>query len=189
MVANRLGIERWRAKNVLFASIYGADAPKLAETAGVPLVEATGFIKRLREEMPSLAEWPERVRDMLVGQGYAETAYGWRNYYPLFWSPLPRERSEALRQAANLPIQGTAAGVLKELFKRVERADLPGELVLTVHDEVVFEVETGWATYLAEQLEILGGDYGFGVPLPLEVKIGPNWADMKGVAEWVVSRS
>lgn len=189
-VADELLIPRKRAKNVLFGAIYGADAPKLAETAGVIGSEARAFLTRLQDRLPSLLTWQDRIGRELTSKGYVETLFGWRNYYPLYWSPVRKESREALRQAANMPIQGTAGGILKLLFQvmqpDVERYD--AELVLTVHDEVVFEVPESAAGVFARRLEDLGGDVtdwaGLSVPLRLEVEIGRNWAETHPWREW-----
>lgn len=184
-VADELGIERKAAKNVLFGAIYGADAPKLAVTAGVPLAESTAFLGRLRQRLPSLGMWQARVAEWLTQQGYVETWLGWRNYYPQFWSPIRSESRAALREAANLPIQGTAAGVVKRLMIALDGSwqKCGARLLMQVHDELVFECPDNAVKSLARILQIVGArvgwDCGLVVPLVLEVETGPSWGTTK----------
>jgi uracil-DNA glycosylase family 4 len=180
-VADELGIPRWRAKNVLFAAIYGAAAAKLAQTAGV--TDAREFLERLRVRLPSILNWHKKIAASLDTRGYVETLFGWRGYYPLWRSPLGKDRAASLREAGNLPIQGTASGIVKRLM--IQAAPLArqyqADLVLQVHDEVVYEVPINGAKPFAAQLERLGANVcpELSVPLVFEPAIGPNWADVK----------
>jgi DNA polymerase I-like protein with 3'-5' exonuclease and polymerase domains len=184
-VADALGIPRKRAKNVVFASLYGASAPKLAATAGVPPTEAAAFLNRMRREMPTLLTWQSRQAREITDKGFIETILGWRGYYPLFFSPVDRDKNEALREMANFPIQGAAAGIVKKLMIEADRAveDFGADLVLQVHDEVVYEVPVENAPPFAEGLEALGAevgrDVGLSVPLKLNVEIGPSWGQVQ----------
>jgi len=180
-VADALGIARWRAKNVLFACIYGADAPKIAATAGVPPSEARQFLDDLRVRIPSLLTWSRRIKRDLETLGYASTLFGWRGYYPLFRSPISSESSAALREAANLPIQGTASGIVKRLMPSADRLvrGYDGHLLLQVHDELVFEVPQVQVHAFSRELARVGGAVApeITVPLRLEVGWGPNWGE------------
>jgi DNA polymerase I-like protein with 3'-5' exonuclease and polymerase domains len=190
LVADELGIPRARAKNVLFGAIYGADAPKLAETAGVSGGHARAFLDNLRLRLPSLLSWQQSVAEHLGRHGWVETLFGWRNYYPLYRSPLRSESRAALREAANCPIQGTAGGLLKLLLGRADAlaAHFDAQLVLTVHDEVVYEVPHAAVAPFAAELAALGAALGaehLAVPLRLEVSVGPNWADQTPIEAWL----
>lgn len=180
---SEFGVPRWRAKNGIFAAIYQAEAAQLARTFGIPPENATDFLKALRHKLPSLGGiWKDSVAAELVSCGYVETLYGWRNYYPMFFSPLRGERNEALRAAANMPIQGTAGGVLKKLLVAVDSvaAQNGAALVLTVHDEVVYEVPEGNARGFGRELEKIGREVApeLSVPLRLDVQIGPDWGTL-----------
>lgn len=190
-VADALGIPRKRAKNVLFATLYGASAPKLAATAGIPLSESGGFLARMRQEMPTLLTWQARMADEMTAKGYVETLLGWRGYFPTFWSPVQRDQNEALREMANFPIQGTAAGIVKRLMIEADTLapTYDAELVLQVHDEVVYEVPECHATAFCGTLEALGAQIGreidLTVPLKLNVEIGPSWGNVRDWREWI----
>lgn len=183
-VADALGIDRKPAKNTLFCIIYGGGADKAAVTAGVPANRAGSFLDRIKREMPSLLAWPRLIEVMLENNGFVETQWGFRNYYPMFWSPLNRDRAEALRQAGNQPIQGTAAQVMKrwmirmqEVFDRYDCA-----AVIQVHDELGVECPIGAVKYVAPLMESIGAECGLPeitVPLIVEVSGGPNWVDQQ----------
>lgn len=193
-VADALGIPRKRAKNVLFATLYGASAPKLAATAGIPQSESGSFLARMRQEMPTLLTWQRRMADEMTRKGYVETLLGWRGYFPMFWSPVQRDQNEALREMANFPIQGTAAGIVKRLMIEADSGchSHEAELVLQVHDEVVYEVPEHRAARFAGYLEALGEkigrDVGLSVPLKLNVEIGPAWGTVQDRRSWSPTR-
>jgi uracil-DNA glycosylase family 4 len=192
-VADALGIPRKRAKNVLFATLYGASAPKLAATAGIVPSEAGTFLARMRQEMPTLLTWQNKMAQEMTAKGYIETLLGWRGYFPTFWSPIDRDRNEALREMANFPIQGTAAGIVKRLMIEADEMapDFGAELVLQVHDEVVYEVPVDMAALWAGNLELtgmlIGRDY-LSVPLKLNVEIGPSWGAVQDWRHWAANR-
>lgn len=207
-VADELGIPRWRAKNVLFAAIYGANAKKLAATAGVEGDTARQFLDRLRQRLPGMANWHPWISACLDGRGYVETMCGWRGYYPLWRSPLSKDRADALREAGNLPIQGSASGIVKRTMIATEHGlrwpthwhalltqgardvlyDYPdgiarafgAELVLQVHDEVVYEVPESRAVGFAKALQTLGEGVATDLTVPLEFEpaVGTSWADL-----------
>lgn len=182
-VADELGIARWRAKNVMFAGAYGAGGPKLAETAGVEKDKAEAFLGRMRERIPAFVIWPKHIGGLLARQGFIETWLGWRNYYPLYWSPIKKDQRKALREAANLPIQGTASGIVKMFMARMHKLCPKYEAlpILQVHDEMVYEVPGGNVAAFAEMLKAIGRqigvDIGLRVPLEVNVEAGPNWGD------------
>jgi uracil-DNA glycosylase family 4 len=210
-VADELGIPRWRAKNVLFAAIYGANAKKLAETAGVEGERARQFLERLRKRLPGMANWHPWISAALDSRGYVETLCGWRGYYPLWRSPLSRDRAEALREAGNLPIQGSASGIVKRTMIASEHGQnwptqwhgllrpeawavmfeyprgiarhFGADLVLQVHDEVVYEVPEHAAVPFARALQTLGEGVAADLTVPLEFEpaVGTSWAELQKI--------
>lgn len=188
--ATALTIPRKRAKNGFFAKLYGASDPKFCATCGVPPERAADFLARTKRSMPTLLTWQPRMAQEITQKGYIETLLGWRGYFPLFWSPVDRDRNDALREMANFPIQGTAAGIVKQLMIVAdERArQLGAELILQVHDEVVYEVPEPNARRWAADLEIFGAqigqDVGLTVPLKLNVEIGPSWGQTQDWRQW-----
>jgi uracil-DNA glycosylase family 4 len=189
--ASRWGVDRKIAKNGVFGLVYGVEGRKLAATLGIPQDQTKRFLDQMRLEMPSIAGgWREHISNILAQYGYVETLYGWRNYYPGFRSPLQQEAAKALREAANLPIQGTAGGILKKLLLAYDawrwRTEAYGSVpILMVHDEVVFEVPERQAAVFGYELQRLVPDINpLSVPLKLEVEIGPNWGECIKLEEW-----
>lgn len=179
----RFGVKRKAAKNTNFAAIYGADEAKIATTAGVPPAQAHEFLRTMQEMIPSLLTWRPYIAGQLMTQGYVETLLGWRGYYPGFWSPIRKDQQAAIRAAANFPIQGTAAGIVKDLMISAEplAAQYGARLLLQVHDELDYECPDETADEFSQELERLGAKVGLkhvdSVPLRLEVKQSENWRD------------
>jgi len=191
-VANAVEIPRKDAKNTLFAAIYGANEPKIAATAGVPRAKAGSFLAGLRERMPSLLTWRGRVAQQITRNGgYVETILKRREYFPEILSPITRIAEEALRQAANHPIQGSASDIVKVFMNRAARELAPqydAGMVLMVHDELVFEVPESNAEEFGRRLAEMGAEVGqqvgLIVPLEFSVEIGYNWGQMTPIEEW-----
>ena len=185
-----LNAERFRAarnkiKNWYFAVIYGAEPLKAALTAGVTIEEAWAMMRLVRQESPALVDWPLHIQNQLIEQGYVETIFGWRNYYPHFMSPIKSESAAALREAANMPVQGSASGIVKRFMIEQDKVarDMGATIVLQVHDETVVEVPselvTDFALATVHTVAAMGDmGVGFSVPLDVEVKAGANWGDM-----------
>jgi DNA polymerase-1 len=149
----------------------------------------------MRTEMPTLLTWQSRMADEMTAKGYVETILGWRGYFPMFWSPVQRDQAAALREMANFPIQGSAAGIVKKLMILADlwAPTYGAVLVSTVHDEVVYECPEGSAAAFSMRLEeigaFIGEDVGLSVPLKLNVEIGPSWGHVQDWNDWVQSHS
>ncbi len=186
--AERFGIDRGPVKNWYFAVIYGAEAITAALTAGVTIEQAWAMMRKVKEESPAILTWPMHIQNQLIEQGYIETLFGWRNYYPHFTSPIKSESMAALREAGNMPIQGTASGIVKKFMigqDQIAREE-DATLVLQVHDETVAEVpERNAHRFVARTVDFVRsmGTMGvdFSVPLDVEVKVGDSWADSTSV--------
>jgi DNA polymerase I-like protein with 3'-5' exonuclease and polymerase domains len=184
------GRNRDIAKNTGFSMLYGAEADRVAETAHVTVPEAEAVLRLFRARLPRLTGLKELVLEQLWEEGYLETMLGWRGYFPDAWSPIYKEKLKAQREAVNFPIQGTAAGVLKKwlLFVYPELPRLGALALLTVHDEIVFQIEeSGFndlAVLLDEGIHQVGSDLGISVPLECETTWGFNWADQPKENKW-----
>lgn len=184
--AERFGVDRGMVKNWYFATIYGAEALRAAQTVGLSQDQAYRMMQLVKKESPAIIEWPQHVANVLTRCGYMETIFGWRNYYPHYFSAIPSESNAALREAANMPVQGSASGIVKKFMiehYKLVRA-LGASMVLQVHDEDVVEVPDGlvrdFVVGTVDIVRLLGGlGVSFSVPLDVEVKVGPNWANMK----------
>jgi DNA polymerase-1 len=111
-------------------------------------------------------------------RGWAATQYGRRRRFPEINSANRMRREEAEREAINHPIQGTAADILKIAMVRVAREVPEARLILTVHDELLFEVPSGEAQVLARKVRrSMESAGGLPVPLLVEAATGRNWAE------------
>ena len=182
--------QRSVAKMVNYGLAYGMGAPGLAERLNVPRTEAEEIMDAYFEVFGGVAKFLDRVVTQAHADGFTTTMFGRRRYLPELGSGNPRVRAIGERQALNAPIQGSAADVMKLAMINVERAlnegELQTEMILTVHDELVFEVpesEVEEASILVER-EMTGVRLPDGsemkVPLAVDLSHGENWATAKG---------
>ncbi len=171
---------RRRAKVVNYGLAYGMNAYGLAQRLGIPPDEAQEFIDAYFEGFPNVRDFLERQVAVAAAEGYTATILGRRRYLPELQSPNPRIRDLGRRMALNAPIQGSAADIMKVAMIRVDAAveTLPATMVLTVHDELVFDVEEGETEAVADVVrKEMESAYELSVPLRVDIGWGPNWAD------------
>jgi DNA polymerase I len=173
------------AKVINFGIVYGMGPQRLAAELGIALSEASDYIKRYFERLPGVRAWLDETLRVAREQGYVITMYGRRRYLPELNSPQGGSRAQAERIAINTPIQGSAADLMKVAMLRMRRgldeAELTARMVLQVHDELLLEVEK---PRLARACEVarsaMEGAAALSVPLKVDLKWGPNWAEMAG---------
>ena len=124
---------------------------------------------------------------MCTEQGYVETLLGRRRYIPDMTSPNQAVRGAAERMAINMPIQGTAADIMKiamiRVRERLRASGLDALLVLQVHDELVLEVARADVERTAALVcDEMAGAYALDVPLVVDVRTGTNWDEMTPLA-------
>jgi DNA polymerase-1 len=180
--------QRRRAKAVNFGLIYGMSPFGLTRATDMTLAEAENFVDAYFENFPGVRSYIEEVREMAAVKGYTETILGRRRYFPQLardGQPAPAQvRARAEREAVNSPIQGSAADIIKlamiALPEALEQAELGADMLLQVHDELVFEVpkkELKATTQLVQ--DVMQSAYKLKVPLKTDAKSGPNWEQMK----------
>jgi DNA polymerase-1 len=177
---------RRRAKVFNFGVLYGLTAFGLSTRERIPRDEAEAFIKAYFEAYPSVADWRERTVMEARSRGYAETLTGRRRYIPDLRSPDRNRRMAAERMAMNMPIQGTAADIIKiamnhideELLARRQKGAL-AHMLLQVHDELIFELPRSELDDVREIARRLMPSLELSVPLDLDEKSGENWGDME----------
>jgi DNA polymerase-1 len=171
---------RRRAKVVNYGLAYGMNAYGLAQRLGIPPDEAQEFIDAYFEGFPNVRDFLERQVAVAAAEGYTATILGRRRYLPELQSPNPRIRDLGRRMALNAPIQGSAADIMKVAMIRVDAAveTLPATMVLTVHDELVFDVEEGEAEAVADVVrKEMESAYELSVPLRVDIGWGRDWAE------------
>jgi DNA polymerase-1 len=174
---------RRRAKIVNYALLYGKTAFTLAKDIGVTPQAAQAFIDAYFAGFPGVRTFIDRTLERARASGVVTTMYGRRRLVPDLTSRNAQIRAQAERAAVNLPIQGTAADILKRAMIDVHEAlrAVPGaRMILTVHDELLFEVPDARAVEAAGLVrERMQGAASLRVPLIVDVGIGKNWKEAK----------
>ena len=173
---------RRRAKIVNYALLYGKTAFTLARDIGVSQQAAQQFIDAYFEGFPAVRTYIDAVVERARETGVVTTMWGRRRLVPELTSRNGQIRAAAERATVNMPIQGTAADILKRAMIDIHDALHRGaRMILTVHDELLFEVpETAArdvADFVRDRMEHAAD---LDVPLTVDVGIGPNWHDAKG---------
>ncbi len=169
---------RQKAKTINFGVLYGMGSGGLAAATKMSRQEAEDFLARYYSAHPAIVDYVERTKALAYKTGYVETLFGRRRYVPEIKSFMPQVQAAAERMAVNMPIQGTAADIIKlamiEIDKNVVNDDV--KMVLQVHDELVFEIKKGKEKKaLADIKEIMELIYKLKVPLLVEVETGERW--------------
>jgi DNA polymerase-1 len=171
--------ERRAAKTINFGVIYGMGESALAKQLGIPREQAARFIAAYFERYAGVARFMGRTLENARQGEAVRTLLGRRRFLPNLHSANRALRFEAERIARNTPIQGTAADILKVAMVRLGGDDVVAgaRMVLTVHDELVFEVEEARAKDAGEQIrEAMAGAMKLSVPLLVDVGFGASWA-------------
>jgi DNA polymerase-1 len=175
---------RSTAKMINYALLYGKTAFTLSKDIGVTPQAAQEFIDAYFAGFPRVRAFIDRTLEEARVSGVVKTMYGRRRSVPDLVSRNGQLRMAAERVAVNLPIQGTAADIMKRAMIDVHAAlaDRPhARMILTVHDELLFEVPEAAAGDVAALVqEKMQSAASLAVPLTVDVGIGPNWKDAKG---------
>ena len=177
---------RNRAKAVNFGIIYGVSDFGLARNTGVSREEAAAYIEGYLLRYPGIHSFVDRTLAEARSRGYVETMWGRRRYVPELHSANRAQRQMAERAARNMPIQGTAADIIKlamvGLAREMRERRLASRLILQVHDELLFEVPEAEVGAMSEMVKVrMAGVTSLDVPLEVDLKLGRNWYEMKKV--------
>lgn len=176
---------RRRAKAVNFGIVYGISDFSLSQDIGVTRAEAKAYMEKYFEKYSGVHAYMTQVVERAKADGYVSTLMGRRRWLPELKSSNFNLRSFGERVALNMPIQGTAADLIKKAMLRVDsrlrREGLEARLVLQVHDELIVECPEGEVEQvqrlLAEEMEHVAE---LAVPLTAEAHAGKSWAEAKG---------
>ena len=173
---------RRRAKVVNYGLAYGMNAYGLASRMGIAPDEAQEFIDSYFDGFPRIKDYLDQQVVRASADGYTSTMLGRRRYLPELQSANPRIRDMGRRMALNAPIQGSAADVLKlamiEVDRRLDPSGLDCVMVLTVHDELVFDVASADREAAGDLVKAAMEDaYPLSVPLRADLGWGANWAE------------
>ncbi len=175
--------ERSMAKMVNFGLAYGMSDYGLATRAGIPREEARAFIDSYFGAYSGIAYYMLHIKEVAREQGYVETLLGRRRWIPELASRNAQLRSAGERMAINMPIQGTAADIMKialiRLDERLRTEGSAARMLLSVHDEVLLEVPRSEVAELAPVVrEVMADALKLDVPLDVDVKSGTDWDSM-----------
>jgi DNA polymerase-1 len=185
---------RRKAKVINFGILYGMGVSALKQNLGVDRKEAQIFYDNYFAEFPTIADYLLSIKNFAKQNGYTETLFGRKRYFPGIKSPIPFIRAMAERMATNAPIQGTAtADIIKIGMKKaddaIKKAKIKDEtrLVLQVHDELIYEVKEDKVEQAINIIkkameEVIPDEFLKGmnsVPLLVSSCFGKTWGDLK----------
>lgn len=178
-------IMRSRAKAVNFGIVYGIGAFSLAKDIGVTNKEASNYIKSYLAHYSGVDEYMKNVVEEARKTGYAVTMFGRRRYLPELSQGNRITQAFGERVARNMPIQGTAADIIKiamvNVDNRLKEENLEAKLILQVHDELIVEAPVEESLQVAIILqEEMENAVKLSVPLIAESSMGETWYDAKG---------
>ena len=176
---------RSRAKAVNFGIVYGMSAFSLSQDIHVTVAEAKDYMERYFATYPGVKQYMTDIVEKAKEQGYVETLYHRRRALPELKSSNFIQRSFGERVALNMPIQGTAADIMKlamlRVYDRLRRENLQARLIMQVHDELIVECpeaeQEAVEKLLRQEMEQVTA---LAVPLTAEAHSGKNWLDAKG---------
>jgi DNA polymerase-1 len=175
---------RRRAKVVNFGILYGQGAFGLSKQLGVSQDEAARFIDAYFEGYPGVAAFVREVLRECARTGHVTTILGRRRAIQGVRADAERHRNMAERMAVNTVVQGSAADLIKlamlDIHRELRDGTLLARMLLQIHDELVFEVAPADRDRLAALVrDRMAGAHPLKVPLKVDLKTGPNWADLK----------
>lgn len=178
-------IMRSRAKAVNFGIVYGIGAFSLAKDIGVSRSEADEYIKGYLRHYSGVDKYMHDVVEKAKKDGYAETMFARRRYLPELTASNANTRAFGERVARNMPIQGTAADIIKiamiRVYERLERENLAAKLIMQVHDELIVEAPENEKERVSALLkEEMENAVKLSVTLTADVHSGRTWYDAKG---------
>ncbi|MEI1377711.1 DNA polymerase I [Nostoc sp. UHCC 0926] len=193
--------ERGMAKTINFGVIYGMGSLRFSRSTGIDKTIANEFIKRFNERYPKVFAYLERVKKEAISLGYVETILGRRRYFDFTNNSLRKLKGSnpedidlsklknlgaydagLLRSAANAPIQGSNADIIKIAMVRLHEVlkNYQAHLLLQVHDELVFEIpHQEWEELQPQIKSVMENAVQLSVPLLVEARVGENWMETK----------
>ncbi len=174
------------SKRVNFGIIYGMSAFGLSKDLGISQMEAQTFIDKYFLRYPNVKIFMDESIRKAEEHGYVLTILNRRRYLPEIESPNVNIRQMAERQAINTPVQGSAADLMKlamiNIQKELEAQKLKSQMIITVHDELVFNVHPKEEKLMIELvIQHMEKSMPLSVPIKASIKIGKNWLNMTPV--------
>jgi DNA polymerase-1 len=179
---------RRAAKTVNYAVIYGISEFALGRRLGISMAAAKELKTSYFDRFPGVKAFIDETIAFAREHGYVQTLFGRRRWMPDITSRVFQFRQAAERAAANMPIQGSSADIMKlamiSVYEMMKREKLRSRMLLQVHDELLFESPPDEVNHLASRVrECMEGAYDLAVALEVEVKTGTTWADVTPVED------
>lgn len=176
---------RREAKTLNFGVLYGMGFRAFAESSGISKERAKEFIQAYYRDFSGVRSYIESTKIKAARDGYVETLFGRRRYVPELKSPFGQVRAEGERMAVNMPIQGTAADMMKLAMIRIwesiilKQKEIEVRPILQIHDELIFEVKNGMRKKIEPLIkDIMENVIELSVPIVVDVEAGESWGDL-----------
>jgi DNA polymerase-1 len=178
--------QRRRAKVINFGIMYGMGPHALSQELGISHSEAQEFIDNYFDHYPGVKKYIDQTIEFAHKNGYVKTLFNRRRYLDTINSRNKQVRAFAERMAINMPIQGTAADIIKiamnNIQEKIKKSPREVKLIIQVHDELVFEVKTDkidqYKKLVKEEMEsVLPDQYSSIIPLEVDIGYGKNWLE------------
>lgn len=175
--------ERTVGKRINFSIMYGLTPFGLSKDLGIKPREAKEYITKYFKEYPGIEKWMEETVEKAKITGYVETLFGRRRYIPGLNEKNKIIYEQARRIAVNTPVQGTSAELIKlamiDIDKMCEKNKLKTQMIIQIHDELVFEVPEDEVDIAKEMAHsCMENIVEWNVPLKISVRFGKNWAEI-----------
>ncbi len=176
--------ERRDAKEVNFGVIYGLGARGLSQRTDLDFNEARDFIERYFLLYEKIRIFLDLIKERAHKYKFVETLFGRKRYIAEIDSSMPMLRAAAERIAINMPVQGTAADLMKmamiQLNDEIKKISPDAKMLLQVHDEVVFEIPNEDIDKISKKVkDVMESVYTLKVPIKADVLVGKNWGECK----------
>ncbi len=175
------------AKTLNFGMVYGMGARAFSQQSGLSQDEAKKFISEYFKDFPTIRDWQNEIINQARQDGFVKNLNGRIRYLPEIVSFNPRVQAEAERMAVNFPIQSLAADILKLAMVKTKEVlvknnfwDTKAKMLLTIHDELIFEIKDDDSLKKIVDLirDTMESVYKLKIPLQINVGIGSNWKEI-----------
>lgn len=177
---------RSKAKALNFGVLYGMGSRAFAESAGISRDEANVFIEEYFRRFQGVSRFIEETKEFARTHGYTRTAFGRKRFFPDIAATNFRLQRDAERQAVNHPVQGTAADIMRramiaaDRFIRERGLGEDVQLILQIHDELVFEMNKKIASRIIPEISaIMAGVWTGEAPMAVTIKRGKNLGELE----------
>ncbi len=175
--------QRYGAKTINFGVLYGMNTHGLSVATGMSYEDSKDFIDKYFELRKGVAEYIKQLKKQAHDLGYTETLYGRRRPCPDVKSSNFIVRSGAERQAVNMPLQGTAADMMKlamiRLAPELNKLDGDAYMILQIHDELIVECDEALAHAVGETMKrVMESVIELSVPIEVEIETGKDWGEL-----------